>query len=99
MDEEAKTDNKKQKKTANDISFGGGKPSFGNKGVARNALKGFEDDLNEIDKVQTKKEKQAQKLAGNKQEANPITRQPVKEEKKGPMRPTFTGKLKIGGGN
>lgn len=58
---EEETKPEKKKKTANDISFGG-KPSFGNKGVARNALKGFEGELDDIDKVQTKKEKNAQKF-------------------------------------
>ena len=61
IEEEAQPTKQSKKKTANDITFGG-KPSFGNKGVARNALKGFEDNLDEIDKVQTKKERNAQKF-------------------------------------
>ena len=49
---------KKQKKTASDISFGG-KPSFGKK-RAQNALEGFEDTFDDIDKVQSKKDRKAQ---------------------------------------
>ena len=69
MEEEAQP-TKSKKKNASDITFGGGKPTFGNRGAARNALKGFEDNLDEMDKVQTKKEQKAQK---NKKE-EPISR-------------------------
>lgn len=48
---------KKQKKTATDISFGG-KPTFGKK-RAQNALEGFEDTLDDQDKVQSKKDRKA----------------------------------------
>jgi hypothetical protein len=93
-----KAQKKAAAKTAGQISFGGGRPTFGNRGVARTTLTKDDGGLEDLDDEGPSKSKKAQKA--EKAMAGVITRNPVQvaEEPKGPVRPTFKGKLKLNAG-
>ena len=99
MEEEKKPDPpKKEKKTASNITFGGGKPRFGRgRGAVINDKNDgkLEDLLDEEPQSKKKAKKETEMLTrqamAQKQEA------PQVEEKKGPVKPTFRGKLNLRG--
>lgn len=101
MEEEKQPDlPKKEKKTASNITFGGGKPRFGRRTMG-GAVINDKDDGNLADLLD--EEPQSKKKA--KKETEMLTRQamaqkqeaPQVEEKKGPVKPTFRGKLNLRG--
>ena len=90
-----KTDKKeKAKNTAGAISFGSGRPTFGNRAKVSTITKddGGLEDLLDDEAPKGKKAQKAEKIVSQ------IVRNPVKEEAKGPVRPTFKGKLKLNAG-
>lgn len=101
MEEEKKQEEqpKKEKKTASNITFGGGKPRFG-RGGARAVINDKNDGeladlLDEEPSSKKKAKKETEMLTrqamAQKQEA------PQVEERKGPVKPTFRGKLNLRG--
>jgi len=105
--EERKPDEpvKKEKKTASNITFGGGRPRFGNRALGRAAVMHNDDgDLADLLDEQAPSKKKARK-----ETEMMLTRQAMAqqkqsepgslhvEEKKGPQKPTFRGKLNLRG--
>ena len=101
--EERKPDEpvKKEKKTASNITFGGGRPRFGNRALGRAAVMHNDDgDLADLLDEQAPSKKKARKetemMLTRQAMAQQKQSEPV-EEKKGPQKPTFRGKLNLRG--
>ena len=98
--DEAPKEVKKKKNTASDITFGGGRPRFmkGNRAVAvaMDKADGELDDLLNEGPVSKKEQKKQQTMLAR---SDMNTAKPVVEPevKKGPVKPTFRGKLSLKG--